>query len=260
MNKLKITCSIFMQNMQDARLLKNLLLKYKMLKVGGVIQNSAAATEHFHNVCPNLLFIDFDKIDILNHVPKPQFIIGVGHKANAIKMRKYLANGIFDFIFLPISEESITVLMIKMFNIISIQPHFKLDDVLVASDSNVSYNGIEISQPHRPSGLNYDYFYVFTGRSAQPIKLVYNEMKYICKVGNHICIHLENGDKKYVKITLKYFQERLPSNIFFKINQSTMINIEKITKIEKPNKILIGEDVLQVARSFKKKLKQRIFR
>lgn len=260
MNKLKIICSIFMQNIQDARLLKSLLQKYKMVKIEGIIQSSAAATELFHDVCPNLLFIDFDKVDILKHVQKPQFIIGVGHKTNAIQMRKYLTNGIFDFLFLPISEESITLLMIKMFNIISIHSHIQMENIPIASDNSVSYNGVDVSQPLPPSGLNYNYFYVFAGRDAQPIKLVYNDIRYINKVGNHVCIHFENGDNQYVKITLKYFQERLPSTLFFKINQSTMINIEKITKIEKPNKIVIGKEALLVARSFKKQLKQRIYR
>lgn len=260
MTKFKIICSIFMQNIQDARLLKRLLLKYKMVKVEGIIQNPAAVTEHFHDVCPNLLFIDFDKVNILKHVPKPQFIIAVGHKTNAIQMRKYLANGIFDFLFLPISEESITILMIKMFNIMSIHSHFLIESFPTASDNNVTYNGMEISQPLPQSGLNYNYFYVFAGQDSQLIKLVYNEILFISKVGNHICIHLEKGDKQYVKTTLKYFQERLPSTIFLKISQSTVINIEKISKIEKPNKIIIGDEVLLVARSFKKQLKQRIYR
>lgn len=260
MTRSKIICSIFMQNNQDARLLKSLLLKYKMVKVEGIIHSSAAATEHFHDVCPNLLFIDFDKINILKHFQKPQFIIGVGHKTNAIQMRKHLANGIFDFLFLPISEDKITILMIKIFNIISIHSQLLIDDIPTASDNSVTYNGKEISQPLPPSGLNYNYFYVFTGQESQLIKLVYNEIYYIRKVGNHICIHLENGEKQYIKTTLKYFQERLPETIFLKISQSTVINIEKISKIEKPNKIVIGNEVLLVARSFRKQLKELIYR
>jgi len=249
-----------MQNIQDARLLKTLLSKYKMLKIEGIIHNPAEATELVHDTNPTLLFIDFEKFDFLKHIQKPPFIVGIGMKTNAIMMRKFLINGMFDFIFLPISEESLNIIMSKIFNILKIHTYSMSEVTPSASESTPTYNAGKNSSTSRNNNLNYSYMYAFAGRNAQPVKIVYDEVLYMKKVANHVCIHTDKEKNVYLKITLKYFQERLPGHIFLKINQSTIINIEKIAKIIYPDKIVVGKDTLSVARSFRKLFKQRIYR
>lgn len=62
-----------------------------------------------------------------------------------------------------------------------------------------------------------------------------NEIFYIQADGDYVQIHTIS--KKHLKEqTMKYFEERLPNDIFIRVHRSYIVNIEYITRIEKLGK------------------------
>jgi hypothetical protein len=71
---------------------------------------------------------------------------------------------------------------------------------------------------------------VKSGSQVHIIQL--NEIFYIQADGDYVQIH--TVQKKYLKEqTMKFFEERLPANIFVRVHRSYIVNIENITRIEK---------------------------
>ena len=62
-----------------------------------------------------------------------------------------------------------------------------------------------------------------------------NEILYIQADGDYVQIH--TADKKYLKEqTMKFYEQRMPADIFIRVHRSFIVNIEYIARIEKAGK------------------------
>ena len=93
------------------------------------------------------------------------------------------------------------------------------------------------------------------GRKTESIRILFNEVLYIRSNGNQLEIFGESGEKTVIRGTLTKIYVKLPKDKFQKINKSTIVNCDKITKIIKQNKIVIGKECFSITRSFIKSFK-----
>jgi DNA-binding LytR/AlgR family response regulator len=71
------------------------------------------------------------------------------------------------------------------------------------------------------------------------------------KTGSSLKIIMEESDSIYYNSTLTHFLNRLPENMFLRINGSTVVNINKVGNYSK-NEIIINKTVKKITRQYAK--------
>lgn len=87
-------------------------------------------------------------------------------------------------------------------------------------------------------------------------KLVLSDVLYFESTGNYVSIVFP--DKKLLAyLTLKSLEEQLPSNRFFKVHRSFLVNFSKIDKLE-DNHIILGGKRVPISRNYSNDLNEAI--
>ncbi len=107
---------------------------------------------------------------------------------------------------------------------------------------------------------NADYFFVKVNQKLEKIKTA--DVFYIESMSNHVIIH--TALRKYVAyLTFKGIEEKLPSDSFFRIHKSYIVNVQRIDAID-ANEILMGTLKLPLGKSYRdeilKKIETRLFK
>lgn len=109
-------------------------------------------------------------------------------------------------------------------------------------------------ESHIEKPVNSDEIYVKV--KSRLVKLKYDEILWIESKGDYALF--KTTDKSHiVHATLKKLEEKLPTDIFFKVHRSYIVNMSKIIDIE-DNSILIQEKVIPVSRSQREGLMNRL--
>ena len=100
--------------------------------------------------------------------------------------------------------------------------------------------------------------FILGTRNEESIRIVFDKVLYIKKIGNQVCVYFEDGSKKFFRSNLKMFQSKFPKSRFQKINRSVVVNMEKVTGVLK-NRVLIANNAnFELSRSFKKSFRERL--
>jgi len=86
------------------------------------------------------------------------------------------------------------------------------------------------------------------------IKLNVEDINVIEAKGDYVLIKLQDADNLIIHTTLKKLIEKLPSDLFFQVHRSFIVNLKKIVDIEEST-IVIGRDVIPISKSNKKPLR-----
>ena len=249
-----ITYSIFLKSIEQNEILSDLLSGFKILKLCSNFQNRTEVLEDFVKSRPSILFMDVDEIDVLSAIYKPMFIVGICNKKQSKSLKKYLDGGFFDFLVMPIQKKDFMPVIAKILNfygeVISSQKPFYSE----AAENPITYNNRILEK----ASFTKDYIFLEGNRKREALRICFDDVKYIALNHAESVFFFENGNRKTVKTTLKYLQDKLPSDKFQKINRSIIVNIDKISKYMKNDKILIGDEVMVVSRNFKRELKQKL--
>jgi DNA-binding LytR/AlgR family response regulator len=98
--------------------------------------------------------------------------------------------------------------------------------------------------------------YLFVKVNSSLVKINIDEILYIEAMADYVTIH--TAEHRYtVHSTMKTIQESLPANNFFRVHNSFIVNIDKISVIE-DNMVVINKKLLPVSRSRVKPLMQRL--
>lgn len=85
-------------------------------------------------------------------------------------------------------------------------------------------------------------------------QIPYNQILYVASEGSYCVIKLENGEEIRSSIHLKKLAERLGNNAFFRIHHQYLVNIEKISFVNRQptlTVVLLNGEKLPVSRSKK---------
>ena len=100
--------------------------------------------------------------------------------------------------------------------------------------------------------------FIMGTRNEESTRIIFDNVLYIKKIGNQVCVYFEDGAKKYFRSNLKLFQAKFPKSTFQKINRSVVVNIDKVTGVMK-NRVLVANNAnFELSRSFKKTFKERL--
>lgn len=207
-------------------------------------------------------------------IEKIPFFDIVGVFSSAIEAMKFLNKNSVDLIFLDIHMPTFTGF--DMIQTIKNPPQV----ILVTSDENLAINAFEYEcitdylvkplelerfnrsiervvkkkklafQIDKPIVNNINEIYV--NINSRLIKLEIEKISTIEAMGDYISIKSE-GKKYVVHTTLKKIAEKLPSNFFFQIHRSHIINIKKIVDIQ-DNSVLIDNEIIPISKKNKPNL------
>lgn len=220
-----------------ARLItKQLCLKTEKINVVDEFSSAIDAIKFLNTASVDLVYLDihmptfsgFDFIQTLKNPPK--IILTTSDKNLALEAFEY--KSVVDYLVKPISKERFNK---------SIE---KLESFTKLKEPN--------TEPKEKSNSNF--IYVNVDRRLVKVKIP--SIYLIEAKGDYINIKTE--EKNYiVHSTLKKIEDKLPSDTFFKVHRSFVINISEIIDIE-DNTVLIKKEVIPVSRSNKSELMKKL--
>ncbi len=98
------------------------------------------------------------------------------------------------------------------------------------------------------SGLSRDYLFVKADYKLH--KINHQDIRYIQNVKDYVQIYLENGTRIMALMSLRSLVEKLPSDQFMQVHRSYLVNLNKITIIER-NRIVFGEVYIPISDRYK---------
>lgn len=229
--------------------IKTYLKKYDQLKVVAECQNGFDGLKAIQQFSPDLIFLDiqmpklngFELLEILDD--PPQVIFSTAYDEYALKA--FDINAV-DYLLKPYSEERFQKAVEKaILNLSQGTPENKLDRL----KSHLARETETISRIVVKTGPN--------------IRALYPpEVKYLEAQDDYVMIYTETG--KFLKQqTMKFYEENLDQNDFFRVHRSYIVNIDFIARLEPYEKsgyriFLKSGEKLPVSRGGYQRLKERL--
>lgn len=185
--------------------------KTDFLSLEGSFSSAIEASEKVNELRPDLLFVDINMpemngIDFVKSLDFPVMVIfTTAYNEFAIEGFKLDA---IDYLLKPISYA----------------------DFLKAANKAKELFELKHNAQETVS-MNKDYLFVKS--EYRIIRIKFEDIKYIESQREYVCIHLTDGTSIMTLLSMKSVEERLPKGYFMRIHRSFIVNLSKITVIER---------------------------
>lgn len=97
---------------------------------------------------------------------------------------------------------------------------------------------------------------LFVKSDYKLLRINYDEILYVEGLKDYVKIYLTTTPRPILSLTsMKSIESHLPANLFLRIHRSFVVNMERITAIERGN-VLIGEKSLPISDSYRDKVSE----
>lgn len=252
MKKNIIETVLFVKDDQVLDCLIGLLSKFNSVSIIACLKDSFAVTEYLNHHKTNVIFAETDFLDTCLTSQKPPFLIAICENVNIKSIKKMLQSGINDILFLPTTENNVRGIMSKIMNIYCTHSIEPIRDPYYLSEPEAKYNeDLRYSTDAKSKSIFFN-----GGTKNNSLRIQLDELSYIKRHEHQLNLYYENGVLHSVNTSLKKIYTKLPKDKFQKINQSVIVNIDKVTRIGKQNKVIIGDEAFTITRSFIKPFKK----
>jgi DNA-binding LytR/AlgR family response regulator len=242
MNK-QLNAVILSEKESRVDLLKDLLSDYYSLDIAFECRRSAEAIEYLNKHRPMILFLDTVVEDVLHNVIKPPFIVGLCDAVNIRRVNRFLKKGFFEILHAPYSERDLNSIMGKILNICGRYNVVDKKVIRRVEEESMSYR----------TGRNAQKSIFITGtRKEESTRVVFDEVLYMKKVGNEVCVFFDDGSNKFFRSNLKMFHAKFPEVMFQKVNRSVVVNMNKVTDVKKESIVVSKKYSFALSRSYRK--------
>jgi DNA-binding LytR/AlgR family response regulator len=100
--------------------------------------------------------------------------------------------------------------------------------------------------------------FLFIKSDYKLLRINFNEIKYIEGMSEYIKIHLSNSKPVMTLLSMKSIEEQLPAEQFMRVHRSFIVNLTKISVIERNRIIFDGNVYLPVSEQYKSKFQSYI--
>lgn len=236
---------ILSENETKVQLLTDLLSRYYSMNVAFVCHCAAEAIESLNHHQTMIFFLDLKFSEVINDIRKPPFIVGLCDIKSTKRIKNYLKMGFFDFLHAPFTERELNCIMGKILNIYGAYSKMTQKTIRWVEEENVKYAVNECAA---------NSVFIITSRNGDGIRVMFDHVLFIKKVGNYVSVHFEDGTSEFFRQNLKEILTYFPQSKFQKINKSVVMNLEKVTEIEN-NRIIIDKIThFEMSRSYKKSI------
>jgi DNA-binding LytR/AlgR family response regulator len=126
--------------------------------------------------------------------------------------------------------------------------------------ANKVKNLIELSTNIQKESFKTTANHLFVKSEYKLIRIELDDIKYIESQHEYIKIHTVNSIPVMTQLSLKSIEEQLPSDRFIRIHRSYIVNLEKITIIERNRIVFDGKIYIPVSDQYKEKFQEYIDR
>lgn len=202
--------------------------KTPYLALSGEFESALRAIEFLQQNEVDLMFVDINMPDLsgmefvksLNNPPK--VIFTTAHSEYALEGFKVDA---IDYLLKPIGYK----------------------DFLKAADKARQWIGINQKSDQK---VKSDDTYLFIKSEYKVVRINYADIKYIEGMREYVRIHIEDQSPVMALMSMKKLEEHLPEKDFMRVHRSYIVNLNKITTIER-NRIIFGKVYIPVSEQYR---------
>lgn len=108
-----------------------------------------------------------------------------------------------------------------------------------------------LNQPVHASATNYNDDYIFVKSDYKLIKIELKDLIYVEGLKDYLKYYTVNSEKPILSLkSMKSLEEELPERYFMRVHRSFMVNLKKITTIER-NRIVFGDKYIPISEKYK---------
>ncbi|QKG79867.1 LytR/AlgR family response regulator transcription factor [Tenuifilum thalassicum] len=98
--------------------------------------------------------------------------------------------------------------------------------------------------------------FLFIKSEYKHIRINFDDIKYIESKSEYVRIHLVSSKPIMSLISLKTLEEKLPGNKFMRIHRSYIVNLEKVTIIERNRIVFDGDTYIPIGEQYKNQFQE----
>ncbi len=124
--------------------------------------------------------------------------------------------------------------------------------------ANKVKNLIDLSSNNQKESLKTTANHLFVKSEYKLIRIELDDIKYIESQHEYIKIHLANSTPVLTQLSMKSIEEQLPSDRFMRVHRSFIVNLAKISVIERNRIVFDGKVYIPVSDQYKEKFQEYI--
>jgi len=117
---------------------------------------------------------------------------------------------------------------------------------------------IELSANNQKESVKTTANHLFVKSDYKLIRIELDDIKYIESQHEYIKIHLVNSTPVMTQLSLKSIEEQLPSDRFMRVHRSYIVNLSKVSVIERNRIVFDGKVYIPVSEQYKEKFQEYI--
>lgn len=107
--------------------------------------------------------------------------------------------------------------------------------------------------PQKPDEVNSNKEFLFIKSEYKIVRINFDDIKYIEGMNEYIRIHLTNSKPVMTLLSMKAIEEQLPKDKFMRVHRSFIVNLSKITVIERSRIVFDIDTYIPVSEQYKDK-------
>jgi two-component system LytT family response regulator len=119
--------------------------------------------------------------------------------------------------------------------------------------ANKVKNLIDLTANSQKESIRATASHLFVKSDYKLIRIELDDIRYIESQHEYIKIHLTNSDPVMTQLSLKAIEEQLPSDRFMRVHRSFIVNLKKISVIERNRIVFDGKVYIPVSEQYKEK-------
>ena len=209
--------------------------KTPFLDIKATFESAIEALDFLNNNKVDLMFVDIQMPDlsgmdlVKSLEQRPEIIFTTAFSKFAVEGFKVDA---LDYLLKPLDYAS----FLKAAN----KAHTHFESLRIGSEN------LKISSDH-----------LFIKSEYKVIRIEIDKILYIEGMREYVRIHLENSKPVMTLLSMKKIEQKLPSTRFMRVHRSYIVNLEKITTIER-SRIIFADVYIPVSEQYKEKLQKYI--
>jgi len=124
--------------------------------------------------------------------------------------------------------------------------------------ANKVKNLLELTVNNQKESIRTTANHLFVKSDYKLIRIGLDEVRYIESQHEYIKIHLVNSNPVLTQLSLKSIEELLPSDRFMRVHRSYIINLSKVSVIERNRIVFDGKVYIPVSGQYKEKFQEYI--